>query len=280
MDAQPTNAEQARMWNGPSGVRWVDHNERHDRMLAGYLAPIVEAVELSATDRILDVGCGTGALTRATARLAVDGQATGVDISSLMIASAREIADAEGPINAAFEQADAQTHAFPAGGFDTLVSRFGVMFFDDLAAAFANLHRAVRPGGRVAFCCWQGLADNEWLSLPAAAVAEHVTVPEAPPDAPGPLSLADEARVRRVLTDAGYEDVGLTTVGGPMWLGADADDTVAFLSGTQAIRRLLAGADEGTADKALGAMRDALAGRAGPHGVALSGRAWLVTARA
>jgi SAM-dependent methyltransferase len=281
MDAQPTNIEQARAWGGRSGAHWVEHTERYDRMLAPYLGPIVEAAHLSATDRILDVGCGTGVLTRSAARLAVDGQGLGVDISAHMIAAARDITDAEGPMNATFEQVDAQTHDFPAGGFDALVSRFGVMFFDDPVAAFANLHRAVRPGGRVAFACWQGMLHNEWLVVPAAAAAEHVGLPEPEaPDTPGPFSLAEPDRVRQVLGDAGYADVDLTTVGGPMVLGPDLDDTMAFLAGHEIAERLFEGQDPAAVDKALAAMRDALAAHAGPHGVVLSGKAWLVTARA
>ena len=283
MDAQRTNAEQALAWGGRAGAHWVDNTERHDRMLAPYLAAVVEAAELSATDRVLDVGCGTGALTRTTARLAVDGQATGVDLSARMVAAAREITDAEGPVNAAFEETDAQSHEFPVAGFDTLVSRFGVMFFDDLAAAFANLHRAVRPGGRVAFACWQGFLDNEWLEVPGAAVAAGVglpSVPVPPPHAPGPFSLADPGRVRRVLTEAGYEDVTLDAIGGPMVVGADVDDSVRYLSGNQVVHGMLQGHGPDTVDRALTAVRDALADHAGPHGVVLSGRAWLVTARA
>jgi SAM-dependent methyltransferase len=283
MDAQRTNADQALAWGGRAGAHWVDNTERHDRMLAPYLASVVQAAELSATDRVLDVGCGTGALTRSTARLAVDGQATGVDLSARMVAAAREITDAEGPINATFAEADAQSHAFPAGGFDTLVSRFGVMFFDDPVGAFANLHRAVRPGGRVAFACWQGFGDNEWLHVPGDAVASQVGAPPGPappPDAPGPFALADPGRVRRVLTEAGYEDVTLDAIGGPMVVGADVDDSVGYLSGNQVVHGLLEGHGPDAVERAMAAIREALADHAGPHGVVLSGKAWLVTARA
>jgi SAM-dependent methyltransferase len=248
-------------------------------MLGPYLAAVVEAAELSATDRVLDVGSGTGALTRSTARLAVDGQATGVDLSPRMVAAAREITDAEGPINASFEDVDAQSHDFPVDGFDTLVSRFGVMFFDDPVAAFANLHRAVRPGGRVAFACWQGFLDNEWLRVPGEAVASQVGLPSAPappPDGPGPFSLAEPGRVHRVLADAGYDDVRLDAIGGPMLVGADVD----YLSGNQVVHGMLDGQDPDAVERALAAVRDALAAHAGPHGVVLSGKAWLVTARA
>jgi SAM-dependent methyltransferase len=281
MDALPTNTEQARAWGGRVGAHWVDNSERHDRMLAPYLAAVVQAAELSATDNVLDVGCGTGALTRSTARLAVDGQAVGVDMSGHMVSAAREITDAEGPINAAYEEVDAQTHDFPAGGFDTLVSRFGVMFFDDPVVAFANLHRAVRPGGRVAFACWQRLVDNEWLLVPGEAAAEHVGAPEAAaPDDPGPFSLADPDRVRQVLTDAGYGEVALNGIGGPMVIGSDVDDSVGYLAESQVVHGMLEGKEPEAVDRAVAAMRDSLAAHAGPHGVVLGGKAWLVTARA
>jgi SAM-dependent methyltransferase len=283
MDAQRTNAEQALAWGGRAGAHWVDNTERHDRMLAPYLAAVVEAAELSATDRVLDVGCGTGALTRSTARLAVDGQATGVDLSSRMVDAAREITDAEGPVNASYEAIDAQSHEFPVDGFDTLVSRFGVMFFDDPVAAFANLHRAVRPGGRLAFACWQGFLDNEWLQVPGEAVASQVggpSVPAPPYEGPGPFSLSDPDRVRRVLADAGYGDVTLDAIGGPMLVGTDVADSAGYLAGNQVVHAMLDGQGPDAVERALTAVRDALAGHAGPHGVVLSGKAWLVTARA
>jgi SAM-dependent methyltransferase len=281
MDAQRTNTEQALAWGGRAGAHWVDNTERHDRMLAPYLAAVVEAAELSATDRVLDVGCGTGALTRSTARLAVDGQATGVDLSARMVAAAREITDAEGPINASFEEVDAQSHEFRVDGFDTLVSRFGVMFFDDPVAAFANLHRAMRPGGRVAFACWQGFSDNEWLHVPGEAMASQVGVAPAPAlDGVGPFSLADPDRIRHVMGDAGYDGVTVDAIGGPMVVGADVDDSVGYLSGNQVVHGMLDGQDPEAVERALDAARDALAAHAGPHGVVVSGKAWLVTARA
>jgi SAM-dependent methyltransferase len=281
MDAQLTNAEQARAWGGPAGAHWVDNTERHDRMLAPYLAAVVQAAELSATDRVLDVGCGTGALTRTTARLAVDGRATGVDLSGHMVDAAREITDAEGPINAEFVEADAQTHEFPPEAYDTLVSRFGVMFFDDPVAAFSNLHWAVRAGGRVAFACWRSLADNEWVLVPWGAAVEHVGMPEPPaPDAPGPFSLAEPDRVRQVLGDAGFGAVELTEVASPIWMGRDPDDTVGYLAGHEIARRMFEGKDPAAVERALAAIRAALVPHSGPDGVVLSGRAWLVTARA
>jgi SAM-dependent methyltransferase len=281
MDGHLTNTTQAEHWAGPAGARWIDDAERHDRMLAPYSAAVVGAAELSATDTVLDVGCGTGALTRSAARLAVDGQVTGVDISARMITTAREITDAEGPGNARFEEADAQVHRFPADGFDTLVSRFGVMFFGDPVAAFANLHGAVRPGGRVAVACWRELGDNEWLRVPRAAAAEQFGMPEpAPPGEPGPFSLADPDKVRQVLADAGFDRVELAAVGGPMWIGSDVDDAASFLAGLETSRRMFDGQEPAAVAQVLAAVRDALAAHAGPHGVVLSGKAWVVTARA
>lgn len=281
MDAELTNTGQARAWDGLAGAHWVDNTERYDRMLAPYLAAVVEAAQLSATDRVLDVGCGTGALTRTTARLAADGEATGVDLSGRMVDAAQEITDAEGPINAGYLEADAQTHEFPADAYDVLVSRFGVMFFSDPVAAFANLRRATRDGGRVAFACWQGLLDNEWMLVPGAAAAEHVGMPDpGAPGEPGPFSLAEPDRVREVLGGGGFADVELTEVGGPMWMGQDLDDTTSYLANHEMARQLFDGKDPDAVQRALTAVREALVPHAGPDGVVLSGKAWLVTAHA
>jgi SAM-dependent methyltransferase len=282
MDGDRTNTDQAQAWGGPAGAHWVDNTERYDRMLAPYLAAIVGAAELSATDRVLDVGCGTGALTRTTARLAADGEALGVDLSGRMVAAAREITDAEGPINAGFLEADAQAHAFPAGGHDVLVSRFGVMFFSDPVAAFANLRRATRDGGRLVFAVWQSLVDNEWMLVPGAAAAEHVGLPDGADGGPGPgpFSLAEPDEVRRVLGAGGFAGVELAEVGGPMWMGRDLDDTMSYLAEHELARRLFDGKEPAAVERALGAIRDALTPHGGPDGVVLSGKAWVVTARA
>lgn len=277
----PANAAMSDNWNGAGGAHWVDHAARHDRALAAYGAAVLDAAGITATDRVLDIGCGTGALTRAAARQAADGTALGVDIGRPLVEAARAQAAAEGPANATFELADAQVEPFAADSFDVVLSRFGVMFFDDPVAAFANVRRGTSARGRLAFVCWRSLLDNDWMVVPAGAIAEHVGTPDiGPPDAPGPFSLADPERVRAVLGAGGFDAVTLDEVAHPMWLGTDVDDAVGYMRNQTIARTMFEGKTAEQVDRAIDALRAALEGVAGPDGVVLPGRAWLVTARA
>ena len=165
----------------------------------------------------------------------------------------------EGVDNVTFEQADAQVHPFEVGAFDVSISRFGAMFFSDPVAAFANVGRALRPGGRVALMTWQPLAENEWLTALRTAVAMGRTLPEPPVDMPGPFGLADPDRVRRVLHDAGYLDIGLATIREPFHVGTNTEDAFSFVRNIPLVRGLLGDLDESTTARALEQLRSTLA---------------------
>jgi ubiquinone/menaquinone biosynthesis C-methylase UbiE len=151
----PSNEAQAGAWDGGEGYYWAAHHERFEASLAAYQPAFAAATRIRPGDHVLDVGCGTGVTTREAARAAPDGEAFGVDLSGRMIEVAQKLAAAEGLLNARFEQADAQVHPFPEAGFDAVVSRTGAMFFGDPQLAFANLRRALRPGGRLTLITWQ-----------------------------------------------------------------------------------------------------------------------------
>src|SRR6266545_2552985 len=192
------NTAQSEAWNGDEGQYFVAQRARHERMGQQHTARLLATAAIGPAEVVLDVGCGCGETTNGAARPARSGRALGVDLSAVMLAEARRLAGREGVRNARFEQADAQVHAFPAAGFDVAISGFGVMFFADPHAAFANIAAALRPGGRLAFLCWQEMTANEWLTVPFAAVAAHVTLPELPAaDEPGPFSLADPRHAGR-----------------------------------------------------------------------------------
>ena len=182
------NREQAEHWNSAEGAgRWIAHQDRHDRMLEPFLDMILGKAGIGSGDRVLDVGCGCGATTRAAAILARPGQVTGVDLAAAMLARASAAAQAARLSNTSFIEGDAQVHPFQPASFDVIISRFGLMFFDDPVAAFTNLRRAARPGGRLAFACWQPMTANEWLLVPgteqrALASVRAALQPHADPD--------------------------------------------------------------------------------------------------
>jgi len=272
------NVEQAASWDGPSGDAWVAREAFQNAALAAHTEHLFAAAAVQPTDRVLDVGCGTGDTTRAAARLAADGEAHGVDLSTAMLARAREAAAADGLINVTFEQADAQVHDFAEAHFDAVISRFGVMFFGDPVAAFANLARATRPGGRLAVVTWQPFDRNEWVAVPRAALALGGDVAPIPEDVPGPFGLADAERVRRVLADAGWSDVQLDDAPAPYDYGADPDTAARHASEIGVLRGLLEGLDDTEIARAMDALTAAMAEHATPDGVRLDSRTWIVRA--
>ncbi|HEY7062901.1 MAG TPA: class I SAM-dependent methyltransferase [Chloroflexota bacterium] len=278
MSSEIANVEQTAAWQGEE-EHWVAHEARYDAAVRRYDGPLFDAARVVAADRVLDVGCGCGATTREAARAAARGMALGVDLSARMIARARSRARAEGPTNARFEQADAQVYPFDAQSFDLAISRFGAMFFGDSVAAFGNVGRALRPGGRLALLAWQRLANNEWLVALRGALAAGRTLSTPPLGAPGPFGLADPAAVRRILAGAGYEAIAVESVSEPLYFGADTDDAFGFLRGQGAVRGMLGGLDAPTAARALAALRATLAAQATAGGVLLGSAAWLITAR-
>jgi len=276
---QVPNAGQLEQW-AREGEQWVAEAGRYDTMLEPFGQAVLAAASLSPGERVADVGCGNGALTiDAARRVGPTGMAVGIDISAPMLDLARRRATQAGVGNVEFVEADAQVCRFGGGGLDAVLSRFGVMFFDDPEAAFANLAGALRPGGRLAFACWQDLFQNEWMLIPGAAVAQHVGLPEMEPGAPGPFALADAGRVEHLLTSARFQDVALESIARPMRVGSDVDDTVAFFESTDIARRLMADAPPGKIAAALDAIRTALVPYEGDEGVVLNGTVWLVTAR-
>lgn len=274
------NEEQAAYWDGEEGGHWVHRAADYDRMLAGFSDAILDAASIAGGERVLDVGCGCGALTLAAAAAADPGTVTGVDLSAPMLAVARERAAAGAISNAEFVQADAQSHAFAPGAQDLLVSRFGVMFFADPTAAFANLARALRPDARLTFACWQDLFANEWMSVPGIAVAAHLPLPGgAEPGAPGPFAFADRDRVTGIVEAAGFTGISLDNAERPMQMpGTTADEVVDFLRDTGMGRVLFADAPADVVARAVDAVRTALQPYETSDGVVLSGRAWIVTA--
>ncbi len=273
------NADMAAAWDGPDGDHWTEQAEHYERTTRPHRERLVGAGLIGTGDAVMDVGCGTGALTRAAARLATGGSALGVDLSGRMLERARELTAAEGVGNASYEQADAEVHPLGEDRFDVLVSSFGCMFFGDPARAFANLARALRRDGRVGLLVWRELADNEWVSTIRGSLAAGRTLPVPPAGAPGPFGLADADRVRGLFTRVGLVDVELNRVDEPMDFGATAEEAFDFVSGMGFTRAVTADLDAGARETALASLRDALAAAQTGDGVVFGSSAWLVLAR-
>ena len=273
----PSNLEQARAWDGDEGRYWAEHADEFDAALRAYQPTFLEAAALRPTDRVLDVGCGTGQTTLDVARLVTEGFVLGVDLSADMLAVARRRASTAGLGNVAFAQADAQVHPFEPASFDVVVGRTSAMFFGDRPAAFANLARALRPGGRLALLSWQPVAENEWLRCILGALAAGRDLPTPPPDAPGPFTLSDPETVRRLLLDTGYAEPRLVDLRRPMYFGPTAAAATDFMHGLNAW--MLADLDDDGRRQALNALAATMAEHEGPDGVELGSATWLVTAR-
>ena len=275
--ADPSNAEQARAWDGGEGAYWAAHAGHFDRTLAAYHLPFLHAAAIGTGEQVLDIGCGTGQTTRDAARRAPAGGALGVDLSAEMIALARRLATAEGLPNARFEQADAQICPFGPGSFDVVISRTGAMFFGDPDAAFANIARALRSGGRLALLTWQPLSANEWAAELTAALAAGRDLPAPPPQAPGPFALADPGRVRQLLTRAGFTGIEIDPMQAPIWFGAHPGDAHEFALGL--LGWMLEGLDEDRRAQALAALRATVTAHSTPDGVTYRSGAWLIRAQ-
>ncbi len=271
------NQTEIENWNGPIGERWATYQEALDARIRVYGDEVLASAALRAGMRVLDVGAGCGDLSIDAARMVgAAGKVVGVDISRPMLARARERAAALGNVD--FVEHDASTFAADAP-FDAIVSRFGVMFFDDPAGAFANLHRVIAPGGSLTFVCWQSLADNPWAALPLATVQRILPVPPAAPtpNAPGPFAFADAERVRGILTGAGFCDVTFTPFTHSMLLGTTLDDAVEYATRMGPSARALRDADEATRARGLEVLREALAPLA--PGFTLPSAVWIVAAK-
>lgn len=216
------NAQQIEYWNAVSGPKWVILADQIDAQIAPIGLDVMATAAASPGEQVLDIGCGCGLTTIELARrVGPTGRVVGVDISQPMLAEAERRAAGAGGAAIEFQAGDAQIFSFDDQRFDLVFSRFGVMFFEDPTAAFANLRRALRPGGRLAFACWQALGRNPWMVVPAAAAAKHLALPTpTDPHAPGPFAFADADRVRGILERAGFERIEIEPIERTMAIGA------------------------------------------------------------
>ncbi|MFI9751547.1 class I SAM-dependent methyltransferase [Streptomyces collinus] len=277
MDAsRRSDDEQAARWNGPAGNAWVDLQELLDEMFRPFEELLVEAVAAEHAGSVLDVGCGTGGVTRAVARRA--GHCVGVDISGPMIETARAHAEREG-VPASFIQADAQEYAFDPGAFDAVVSRFGVMFFSDPVRAFGNLRSTVRDGAGLRCVVWRGPGENPFMTTAERAAAPFLPdLPARRPDQPGQFAFADPERVRRILAESGWAGIDIQPV--DVVCALPEKDLVTYFTRLGPLGMVLPGADERTRAEIVEAVRPAFDPFVRGTEVRYTAACWMVSARA
>ncbi|WP_148576123.1 class I SAM-dependent methyltransferase [Nocardioides caldifontis] len=266
------NARQAEAWDGDEGAYWATHADAFDESLREYQPLFLAGTGVGPGDRVLDVGCGAGRTSLDLARTAAS--VTGVDLSTAQLEVARRRADAEGIRNVEFLRADAQVHPFDE--VDVVVSRTGAMFFGDRQAAFANLARALRPGGRLALLVWQELARNEWLREIMGSLAAGRDLAPPPPGAPGPFALSDPDHVRALLTGAGFDEPHLEPLERRMYFGPTAAEAFEFMAGLNGW--MVADLDPPARAAALETLAATMRAHETDDGVTFSSAMWLVTA--
>ena len=204
----PANKAQADYWASPAGLKWIEHEFALDTAMTGMLDAMLNAADIVSTDRIIDIGCGTGASTLQTAKRASGGKVVGVDISEPLLERATSRANSQGIQNASFILADAQTYDFSTQPFDLLVSRLGMSFFSDTVAAFKNLSAGLKKDGRMIFVCWASVVENPWFEIPKKAAEERLgSQPKGDPNAPGPTAFQDCHRVAELMSQAGVSNI-------------------------------------------------------------------------
>ncbi|MEM7272001.1 MAG: class I SAM-dependent methyltransferase [Actinomycetota bacterium] len=279
MGIADSNQVQADFW-AAAGTMWIADRHRFDRQVDHHGQAAIDALAPAAGERVIDIGCGVGSTTLAIAEaVGPTGHVRGLDISPTMIEGAAAFAEAEGVTNVSFAVGDAMVEPFESDA-DALFSRFGVMFFSDATAGFANMLHAIRPGGRLGFTCWQSPADNPWASVPLTIASEFVDIPfGGDPTAPGPFSLGDVDRLRSVVEDAGFAEVEITPRTADAMVGTDLEDAIDFLFRLIPPVAALEADDPAGAAELRARLATELAPWETPDGVQVPSAVWIVTAK-
>ena len=202
-----SNADQEQYWNSNAGKQWVEFQDELDRLLERVNDRLLQRSEIESGERVLDIGCGTGATTMSVAPLVgQSGFVAGVDISETLLGCAKSRSENISGGRIEYTLADAQSSRFNAASFDLIISRFGIMFFANPVLAFKNLAVALRKGGRMSFVSWADASDNPWFAIPRDAAIDQLGKPApTPPTAPGPLAFANVDYVLNIMDEAGLE---------------------------------------------------------------------------
>jgi SAM-dependent methyltransferase len=255
----------------PSPVSYDAELQRHNRLLH-------QACGIQFNDHVLDIGCGTGQTTREAARAAKRGSAFGVDVSASAIERARAVATDAAVHNVTFTCADAQVHPFPRDHFDVAISRFGTMFFDDPAAAFANISGTLRPAGRLVMMVWQPAERNEWDVAIRQALGDAGGSAASTGAGSGAFSPADPPVVKKLLTSARFVNITFADINEPVYYGPDVAAAHDWVTGFTSVSEVLTRFDSAASADARGRLREMLTTHLSENGVWFNSSSWIVTA--
>jgi len=277
-DARRGEADQKALWNSNAGCPWVESQRTMDEMFAPIEALLTDAVVAVSPRAVLDIGCGTGATTLAVARrLGAASRCVGVDISEPMVTAARARAEREGT-PAQFLLADAETHPFEPSSYDAIMSRFGVMFFDDSIRAFTNLRRAARNGAALRLVAWRSAEENPFMTVAERAAAPLMPdLPPRVPDAPGQFAFADAGRVRRILDESGWAGVDIRPIDVDCTL--PESELTRYATRFGLVGRALESADDETRTRVVDAVRSAFEPYVHGTEVRYVAACWMIGAR-
>ncbi|RLA46439.1 MAG: class I SAM-dependent methyltransferase [Gammaproteobacteria bacterium] len=279
-----SNSEQIEYWNGEAGERWAREDETMARLLHPVSTALLDHAAIEGCLNALDIGCGGGSQSMMlAARLGPNARVLGLDISEPMleVAHGKIAGIGEHMADTTFLHADAATHTFETNDFDLIFSRFGVMFFDDPAAAFSNIRKALRSQARLAFSCWQSLQDNDWARIPLRVALQHLPPPEAQdPHAPGPFALADPQRVEAILQASGFRDIAVESFARDIRFGeaSTLSKSVRKLVLIGPVGRLIAGQEPDVLERIFTSMEEVLAPYYREGALHLPVAIWFVTA--
>lgn len=280
MTKNEINAEQIEFWNSAAGEQWVKGQENMDKTLAVFGQVAIDALAPKAGENLVDIGCGCGATSLALMETMGSGTVLGVDISAPMLARAKQRPEESGLKGIQFQEADAAVYAFKPEALDGVFSRFGVMFFDDPVAAFANIREGMKRGGRLSFVCWRPVSENQWTLVPMMAALKHIDRPEPPPPgAPGPFAFGDKEYAAKILEDAGFSNVAFEAKNLPMAFSIAPDKPLGLQFAEMGpVGRLLMTAPDDKKSAVIDSMTEALEPFVQGDEAVMDGAVWLVTA--
>lgn len=214
----PKNQEQ--YWSAEGGDIWLQNLRNFESMIAPIGHVLIEEALTGNHKNIIDIGCGGGVTTFEIAKsIGTGGSIIGVDISQSLITDCSNRADNQGIKNIEFVCGDAASIELPKEWADLIISRFGVMFFNDPVAAFTHIAKSLTPYGALAFSCWAPLPENPWMNKLLTILGKYTALPKPEPGAPGPFAYSNPDYIRSILTSAGYKNIDVKAWSGELLIG-------------------------------------------------------------